>query len=71
MINRKALWCCLIAMMTCGLVFVSHTKPAEYTVEAEFAMLSLLGVFEDDNVADVEDRPAVDDIPARRLTHRS
>ena len=71
MINRKALWCCLVTMMTCGLVFVAHTKPADYAVEAEFAMLSLLSAFEDDNVADVEDRPAVDDVPAGCLTNHS
>jgi hypothetical protein len=58
-IYRKVFWCCLITVTTCGLVFYVHTYRA-YAGEAEFAMISLLSVFEEYNASDVEYRPTAE-----------
>jgi hypothetical protein len=58
-IYRKVFWCCLITVTTCGLVFYVHAYRA-YPGEAEFAMISLLSVFEEYNASDVEYRPTAE-----------
>jgi hypothetical protein len=58
-IYRKAFWCCLITITTCGLVFYAHTCRA-LAGETEFAMISLLSVFEEYNASDVEYRPTAE-----------
>jgi hypothetical protein len=58
-IYKKAFWCCLITVTTCGLVFHAHSR-RQLSGEAEFAMISLLSVFEEYNAADVEYRPTAE-----------
>jgi hypothetical protein len=58
-IYRKVFWCCIIIVTTCGLVFYEHSYRA-HAGEAEFAMISLLSVFEEYNASGVEYRPTAE-----------